>query len=184
MKDGVIYRHTVEAFIQRVLLRRGLLSLEFNRELKALGVDASRPTEVSLDIWVAMLRATAKRLSPGRTEAEALEDLGREMLRGYMDGLVGKALFIVMRALGPRRAMLRMMENYRTADSVTTVAATEVSTTAIDLEFNSAFGVPTYVAGLLSEALVQMRAPEPKVAFRELPTKATVFAVSWTPPAK
>lgn len=179
MAEGVIYRHTVEAYIQRVLLRRGLLSLEFDRELKGLGVDASRPGEATLDVWVAMLKATAKRLSPGRPEADALEDVGREMLRGYVDGLVGKALFMVLRISGPRRAMLRAMENYRTADSVTTVKSTELGPTSIDLEFSSSFGIPTYVCGLLSETLVLLRAREPRVAFRDLPSGATVFNVSW-----
>lgn len=178
--EGVIYRHTVEAFIQRVLLRRGLLSLEFDRELKALGVDASRPSEASLNVWIAMLKATAKRLSPGRAELDGLEDVGREMLRGYVDGLVGKALFMVLRLSGPRRAMLRTMENYRTADSVTTVKATELGAASIDLEFSSSFGVPTYVRGLLSETLVLLKVREPRVEFRDLATGATVFNVSWT----
>ena len=179
MAEGVIFKHTVEAYIARVLLRRGLLSLEFDRELKTLGVDASRPKEVSLAVWLSMLRASAKRLSPGKAESDALEDLGREMLRGYCDGFVGKALFVVLRVMGPRRAMLRMMDNYRTADSVTTVKATELSASSIGLEFSSAFGIPSYVRGLLSETLVLLRVREPKVESLDLASGATMFTVSW-----
>ena len=179
MTEGVIYRHTVEAFTQQVLLRRGLLSLEFDRELKALGFDASRPKETSLPVWIAMLKACAARVSPGLPEVEGLEEVGREMLRGYVDGLVGKALFMVLRLIGPRRALLRMMENYRTADSLTTVKATEKGPTSIELEFNSSFGVPTYIRGLLSESVIQMRAHEPKVEVLDLASGATRFTVSW-----
>ena len=179
MAQGVIYRHTVEAFVERVLLRRGLLSLEFDRELKALGIDASRPKELSLEAWLALLRASARKLSPGRSEDDALEDVGREMLRGYIDGLVGKALFMVLRLVGPRRAMLRMAENFQTADSVTRVIARELTATSIELEFRPSFGIPTYQRGVMLEALGLLRAKEPKVEFRELPTDAMQFIVSW-----
>ena len=175
---GVIYRHTVEAFVERVLLRRGLLSLEFDRELKALGIDASRPKELNLDAWLKLLKASARRLSPGRSEADALEDVGREMLRGYIDGLVGKALFMVLRLVGPRRAMLRMAENFQTADSITSVTARELTATSVELEFRPSFGIPTYTSGVLLEAMGLLRAKDPKVEFREL-TEVTQFSVSW-----
>jgi uncharacterized protein (TIGR02265 family) len=179
MAEGVIYRHTVEAFIERVLLRRGLLSLEFDRELKALGVDASRPAELKLETWLALLKASARRLGPDRSEDDALEDVGREMLRGYIDGLVGRALFTVLRLIGPRRALLRMAENFHTADSITSVTARELGPSSIELEFKPVFGIPTYTRGVLLEALVLLRAKDAKVEFKDLPTDATLFTVSW-----
>ena len=180
MADGVVFRHTVEAFIDRVILRRGLLSLEFDKELKALGLDVSRPVELSIDIWLKVLRACAKRLLPAGTEADGLELVGREMLRGYQEGLVGKSLFMLLRMVGPRRALLRVMESYRTADNITTITATERGPKCIALEFNSAFEIPTYVRGLLLEALPLLGGHEPKVEFRTLPSGATVLSASWT----
>jgi uncharacterized protein (TIGR02265 family) len=180
MADGVVFRHTVEAFIDRVILRRGLLSLEFDKELKALGLDVSRPVELSVTVWISVLRACARRLLPAGTEAEGLELVGREMLRGYLEGLVGKSLFMLLRMLGPRRALLRIMESYRTADNVTTIKATERAPNCVDLEFNNAFEVPTYVRGLVLEAMPMLGAREPKVEFRLLPSGVTVFTASWT----
>ena len=180
MADGVVFRHTVEAFISRVILRRGLLSLEFDRELKALGLDVSRPVEVSVSTWIAVLRACAKRLNPTGTEAEGLELVGREMLRGYLDGLVGKSLFLLLRMVGTRRALLRMMESYRTADNVTTIKATERGPQCVDLEFNSAFGIPSYVCGVLLEAMPMVGARDPRVEFRLEPSGATVFTATWS----
>ena len=177
--DGVIYRHTVEAFIERVVVRRGLLSLDFDRELKVLGVDASRPKEVSLEVWLAVLRAAARRLSPGKPEPEALEDVGRQMLRGFLDGVVGRGLFMVLRMLGPRRALLRMKENFSTSDSVTSITTREVSPTCIEMEFADAFAIPTYARGILSEAMLMLQVPKHTVEFTELPSGATVFRVSW-----
>ena len=127
------------------------------------------------------MRRSAKRLSPQKSEADALNDLGREQLRGYMEGLVGRALLMVVRLIGPRRTMLRMMENYRTADSVTEVRSTELSPTAIDLEFSSDFDMPTFIRGVLEETLVVLRAKDPKVEFEKQASGSTVFSVSWSP---
>ena len=178
--EGVIYRHTVEAFVERVVLRRGLLSLEFDRELKAIGVDPSRPKEVSLEVWLSLLRAAAKRLSPEKPLEDGLEDVGREMVRGYQDGLVGRGLFILLRLLGPRRALLRVKENFATADSVTSVNVLELSPTCIQFEFVSQFTtVPTYARGILLEALAQLKVRDPKVKMEVKDSGETVFTAWW-----
>lgn len=179
MEDGVIYSHSVEAFVQRVLLRHRLLSLELDKQLKALGFDASRPAEVRLNVWVAAVRLVAKHAQPTANDADALEWVGREMVRGYADGLVGKSLFILLRMMGPRRAMLRIAANYKTADSVTRVTPVERGANAVDLEFNSDFGVPTYVRGVLLESLVLLRAQKPEVKFSPLPSGPMLFSTSW-----
>lgn len=41
------------------------------------------------------------------------------------------------------------------------------------------FGVPTHTRGVLLEALVLLRAKDAKVEFKDLPTDATLFTVSW-----
>jgi uncharacterized protein (TIGR02265 family) len=101
------------------------------------------------------------------------------MLRGFFDSMVGRGLFMVLRMMGPRRALLRMKENFSTSDNVTSITSREVSPTCTELEFASAFAIPTYARGLLSEAMVMLNAPQHSVEFTELSTGATVFRVSW-----
>lgn len=176
--EGVIFRHTVEAFVARVIVRSGLLSLEFDRELRELGVDVHRPRDVDLPTWTRLVRATARRLSPQKPEDEALEEVGREMLRGFAASLVGRGLMFVLRRLGPRRALLRMPDNYRSADSVTKVTARELSSTEIELTFNSTGEMPTYVRGLMLETLAQLETPA--TATWEVRPEGTVFKISWS----
>ncbi|MBL8913612.1 MAG: DUF2378 family protein [Archangium sp.] len=174
---GVIYRHTVEAFVQRVITRAGLLSIDFSRELLALGLDVHRCRDVDLATWSQVVRATAKRMSPGKSEDAALEDVGRAMLVGFAESLVGKGLMFILRRLGARHALLRMPQNYRSADSVTEVTAREVSPFTVELTFNTTGGMPTYVRGLMLETLHQLKA-EGTVSFDARPL-GTVFTVSW-----
>jgi len=178
MTGGVIFRHTVDAFVERVLVGEGLMSVEFERELRALGLDVAHPAEVDLETWSRLVRATSKRLSPAKPEADALEDVGRHILRGFAESLVGRGLFLALRMLGPRRAALRMPENYRSADSITQVVARELGPSRVELTFNTTGGMPTYVRGLMLESLRQVGARAPEVSFEER-SNETVFVMSW-----
>lgn len=178
MSDGVIYRHSVESFVERVLQRRGLLSPDFIRELKALGVDVEKPTEVDLATWARLVRATAAKLSPSKDIDAALEDVGLETIAGYLESLVGRSLFVLLRLFGPRRALLRMQENYHSADSITRIDARALSPTSVELVFNTTGGTPTYVRGLMLGTLIHLKVRSPQVTFEETGGR-TVFTTSW-----
>jgi uncharacterized protein (TIGR02265 family) len=171
---GVVFRHTVEGFLEHVVRRQRLFTPE---ELVALQCEPVR--ELQLDEWLTLLRASAKRLSPELDEGAALEAVGRAMLHGYMGTLTGPAILLVARLLGPRGAMLRMAESYRTADSTTEILVENHGPTEVQLLFNSAFGVPTYIRGLLSEYLVALRVNQSWVEFAPEPAGVR-FTVRWS----
>ena len=83
------------------------------------------------------------------------------------------------RLLGPRGAMLRMAESYRTADNTTEILVENHGPTEVQLLFNSTFGMPSYVRGWLSEYLVALRAKESSVEFAAEPG-GTRFVVRWS----
>ena len=178
--EGVIYRHTVEAFVERVLIRRELVTPEFSSALLKIGLDVENPKEVNLETWALLVRATAARLCPGRPDAEALETVGHEMLAGYSESLVGRSLFLLLRLLGPQRAMLRMPENYHSADSISRIETRTLSPHAVELSFNTTGGLSDYVRGLLLEMLKQVKARNPVVTFAHTGGR-DVFVVSWSP---
>jgi uncharacterized protein (TIGR02265 family) len=179
MGEGVIFRHTVEAFLGRVVQRKNLLSAV---ELRELGLERAR--DVDLVTWVKLVKSVAKRMSPGKSEEKALEDVGREMVRGFADGMVGRGLFLVLRLLGPKKALGRMMDNYRTADSMTVIKVTDRGPSEMELEFNSVGGMPTYVAGVLHESLSMLQVAEARVDLLPSSLTATRFLVTWMAPGK
>jgi len=169
---GVIFRHTVEAFFSEVVDR---LHLFTHDELRAQ--DLWPPRDVDIFAWVTLLRTTAARLRPDAPVDDALEEVGREMVRGFAESLTGRSLFGLLRMLGPRRAMLRLAENYRTADSVTEVVTTQVSPTHMRLAYSDTGGVPTYMKGVLAESLERIGV-DARIAFIEAAEGAT-FDVRW-----
>lgn len=179
MSEGVIYRHTVAAFVERVIERRGLSSPELSAELLKLGLDVTNPKEVDLETWALLVRAVAARLCPGKPDAEALTTVGREMLAGFSESLVGRSLFLLLRLLGPQRAMLRMPENYQSADSVSRIVARTLSPTSVELSFANAAGIPDYVRGVMLATLDQVKAKNPMATFAHIDGR-DVFVVSWS----
>lgn len=178
--EGVVFRHAVESFLAHVVRRNGLLTDDFVAELAALGFDAHKPRDTEAEVWISMLRKTAKRLSPDAPEAEALERVGREMLRGLFETLVGRGMLMVMKLLGPRKALLQIAESYKTSDTITKVTTHELSPTHVKLSFNSVGGVPSYVRGLLMEALDALKAKNGVITFLDRADGGTDFEVKWT----
>ncbi|MBL8911148.1 MAG: DUF2378 family protein [Archangium sp.] len=170
--EGVIYRHSVEALLNHVVKRRSLMTA---RELAEFGLE--KPRDVDKDTWIRLLRTLARKLDA--QEDVWLEKLGAAMLEGYADGFVGRSLFLVLKLMGPRRALLRMAENFKTADNVTEVTATARGETHVEIVFNDIGKVPTYVRGLLLEAMTTMGLQKPTVTFEELPNGHTKFDARW-----
>lgn len=161
LRDRVIQRHRLFTHDELVALK------------------AEPPRDLSLEQWMTLLHETARRLAPGLPELERLELLGREVLRGYRDTLVGRSLLFVARLAGPQGILLRIADSYRTADSFTVVRAEKVGPREVHLVFNTDFGVPTYIRGILSEALVVLEERTHSVAFTPEPGGGTRFIIRW-----
>ena len=151
---GVIFRHTVEAMVQRVLLRRNLLTPALAQELKALALDPPRPQDVPLAVWQAGLRHISKLVAPGLPDHDALEALGREVLRGYADTLVGKGTLLVAKMLGPRRALLRIGETWATAGDAYRITITEKSPREIEALAEGVGDLAHYYKGVFHESML------------------------------
>ncbi|MGV3624014.1 MAG: DUF2378 family protein [Archangium sp.] len=178
--EGVVFRHAVESFLANVVKRNGLLTPDFEAELLSIGFDVNKPRDTDAEVWLALLRKTAKRLEPNAPEADALERVGREMLRGLFDTLVGRGMLMVMKLLGPRKALLQIAESYKTSDNITKVTTQELSPTHVKLSFNSVGGVPTYVRGLLREAMHALKVRDGGITFLERADGGTDFEVKWS----
>ncbi|MFT3712907.1 MAG: DUF2378 family protein [Archangium sp.] len=172
---GVIYRHSVEALLDHVVRRRRLLT---GAELRDLGLE--KPRDLDKDTWERLLRTCARKLKPDGTEDEGLELLGAAMLEGYAAGFVGRSLFLVLKLMGPRRALLRMAENFKTADNITEVTATAHAEKHVEMVFNDIGNMPTYMRGLLSTAMTMLGAPKHEVTFAVLPNGHTKFDAKWS----
>ena len=176
----VVFRHTVESFIRDVLQRRELLTPDFVAALATKGVEVARPRDLPRESWWALLELTAERIMPGRPREQNLELIGREMVRAFADGLVGRGLFMLLKIMGPRRAVLRTAENFRTADNFSSVSVREVSRNHLELAYTPVAGMPELVLGILSESMTLIGIKNPQVVYELTPSSdGAIYSLRW-----
>ena len=178
---AVVFSHTVEGLLARVFVRRGWLEQALP-QLRALGIDPARPTDVRVPVWRDLLRLAASLVAPGRPEDEAMRAVGREMALGFQATLVGKMMFTVFRLRGLDGAIQTAVNNYRNADNATQVVPCRVDDRAWDLRFHVDDGIPfpTYTQGLLTE-MGRMLGHEKtlQVTYEVLSPVEVVYRIRW-----
>ena len=176
----VVFRHTVESFIRDVLQRRALLAPDFVSTLAAQGIDVNKPRDLPRERWWSLLELTAERIAPGKPRGQNMELIGREMVRAFADGLVGRGLFMVLRIMGPRRAVLRMAENFRTADNFSSVSVREIGPRHLEVAYTPVAGMPELVLGILSESMTLIGVKNPRVVFELTPSSdGAIYSLRW-----
>lgn len=177
---GVVYKHTVASFFTNVVARGGLLAnADYVKALRGHGVDPTRPADTGLETWMAVLELTAAQLNPGAPREDAMRDIGMRVFKGMSESVVGMGMVLVMRLLGPRRALLQIMDSYRSADNITQVTVKELAPNHLQLAFNTVGGAPTYVEGLFFGLMKVMNIKDGAVTFVTSPDGGAVFDVRW-----
>ena len=183
-KPAVVYNHTVKGFLRHVLERRGLLNAKVIAELAGLGLDVKRPVDMPIDAWWKVLDLSVQLIAGDREPNAAWEMMGGEVVYGFAETLVGKSAFLVLRLLGPGRALRRLTEQYRTADSVTTVESRELAPTSVELIYTVVGGIPqpAYVKGILKVGMELVGAHDTAVTWSKSERSADTcrYVVSWT----
>lgn len=184
-RPAVVFNHTVKGFLSHVLERRDLLTPTVVDELASLGLDVRRPADLPIDAWWKVLAVGVRLIASEQTEADGWELLGGEVIHGFAETLLGKSSFLVLRLLGPRRALRQLTQQYRTADSVTHVDSIELEPTKVELIYRVTGGIPqpTYVKGLLKVGMELVGAHGVEVSFGPAPgvSDGLRYLVSWVP---
>ena len=123
-EEPVIFGAAVEG-LQRAFGRE--LSAELKTRARQLGIDFDRP-QVAYPVatYIALLRVLAEALCGDVPDGERYAFLGRRFMKGFVQTGVGFAALTAGKLLGPRRTLLRMGRNFRTASNYLETEFTEV----------------------------------------------------------
>lgn len=175
--ERLIFGHSVEAFGRavRVVLDEGL-----TLELAGLGIDLRRPLLPSypVDTFRAALLAGARKLSPGLPESQQLFNLGTRYADSYGETLVGAALKVGIRLLGPKRTLDRLARQFRTANNYSESRVTSLGPTSAELWCNEVTH-PEWYRGLISRMLTVAGATEVSVTLSQQDAAGALFVVRW-----
>lgn len=181
-RTSVVFSHTVKSFVEHVLVRRGLITPTLRAQLEALGVSVDQPTDVPIESWWKALGVVLPLVAPPSLEPEAAwEFMGSEVVRGFATTLTGKTSFLVLKLLGPRRALQQLSAQFRTADSATEVVSRERSANDVELDYRVAGGLPqpSYVKGLLKTGMELVGAHDVVITWSRVDETASRIIVRW-----
>ena len=178
-KDRLVFSHAIEGMLSR--LPPELLKGPLRESVRAAGLDLDKPLlpGYPFTTFVAVMRLTAQAAFPELPREQALYQLGRKLVDGYWETLVGKALLAVLKLIGPRRALLRTEKNFRSANNYTECRFTELGPAEFEMWMNEGEGEPSYTAGIVAAGLDAAGAHQAQVTMLAKKDGGTVFHVKW-----
>lgn len=177
--ERVVFEQTFEGLFMTGL--RARLTPALVAALKADGLDVTqklRPT-YPCEVWTRCCLTAAKHLHPHDSIEVGLRLLGESVVYGFADGFLGRALFGVVRVLGPTRALARAQQNFRSGNNYSHATLTTLGNGVHELWMNER-GPTRYVCqGIVLAALRELGAPEPHVQVARFDDEAVWFHVTW-----
>ena len=177
--EQVIFSDAVEGLFIKGLGARVTPGL--HTELKAVGLDLKGKLlpAYSRKVWNAAIPLAASHVWPELAVAEAHVRLGRTIIDGFKQTLLGKALAGMTKILGPMRTLGRMRKNLRTGGNYNKTNLFADGPSDVRFWINEPFIHPGYVQGLLQGTLEISGARNATVEVISVDTEGALYRVRW-----
>lgn len=125
------------------------------RRLRDLGVELDHlQPQYPISSWRSAIELARKELFPERSEEEALAELGRLVVRGFSETLVGRVFAAAARVLGPERVMVRVPMYLRAGrGEALSAEVTLLPDASWQLEVRDPLPLPDFARGSVEEVL-------------------------------
>lgn len=179
-KDRVVFSSVVEGLLRHG--PRGQVSPRLRERLLRLGLDVDRPLlpAYPVSLWEECLRVIAEEMFPGVPEEDAFRQLAARHVDGYGHTLFGRAVYRVMRLLGPRRFMLRMPQTLRSSDNYTEAELVEKGPRTFEMRLNSFLELPGYSEALFESLLRVSGAESVRAVLTHADAESSTYLITWT----
>lgn len=180
VETRVVFGSGFDSLFSRELRARVTPSMV--QDLSALGVRLDRPFNPAypVETWASVLSLSAKHLYSQDSQPEAYRKLGRTTVVGFAETFLGKALFPLLRLIGPVRALDRAARSYASTNNYTKVVLTQIAPTCFDFYLNEKHTLPEYDMGVVEEVLTHLHVPAPRVTLKTQDTEGFTMRLEWT----
>jgi uncharacterized protein (TIGR02265 family) len=175
----LVFQQVVEGLFHVGL--RGKMTPVLQARLREAGLDLSRPLAPAYPRadWNRFVQITAETLWPGEPPEVSYHALGRQLLQGYAETFLGKALVGIVRLVGPRRALDRMTRNFRSGGNYNDTRVTEQAPGDVLFWMNEPDLHPAYVAGILSAAMEMAGAKQLDIQVQARDAAGCTYRIRW-----
>ena len=175
----IVYRNTVDALLERMLVRGNRLTPHLEMKLAAIGIRRGESADVPQASWRKALPLVAGELFGSDVPEDAHRRLGALMLTSFAETLVGKALFTTLRVIGVRRGLERMAKNFRVGNNFTDSRLTGGTDNDVELWVSDVNAVPQYIRGLMEAACTAAGAKDVNVELLRYEVPAASYRIRW-----
>ncbi len=171
-KEPVIFSQVVEALFKHVIKDR--LDADARRRLRAIGIDVDQPFLVAYSVpaWFAAVGVCAEVLYPDLSSQEARYRIGRQVVDGYGQTTMGRAVFAMLRMLGWERSLGRISRGLQSGTNFLSARTRFLDDGALEVtfevmpEFHAALGTtpgidPHFMHGNMDAMMELVGAPFP-----------------------
>ncbi|MDX2009296.1 MAG: DUF2378 family protein [Myxococcaceae bacterium] len=153
--EELVYSNTLEG-LRLALLKHGVAASVVDPAFKVIGIDFAKmlPAYTRAQ-FIDALHTTAKLAFPDLGSEPAFRGVGRLVVEGYVETVLGRAVHAAARLMGPMWTLKRMTRNLRTSDNCTEARADEKGPTEVSIWINDHLGCHGYYEGIF-ETIVKV----------------------------
>ncbi len=168
-------RRNFEALFENVLHAEG----PFREALRDIGYDVQHPEDTyPLRVWRAALRVACAHAHPELTEAQAYRELGRQVIQGLAQTLVGRVFALAVPMLGAARCVAKLPTYLRSSRPDMHVEVRALELRLWEVEVRDPQPLPEFVAGSV-EGILQLARVVPLVQLEAQQPGTYRLRVSW-----
>lgn len=174
------FAQTWEGLFSRAL--EGKVTPRLKERLRSEGLNLDAPLEPGYpaEKWPRYVGITLEELYPNVPRERAANQLGRVFFEGYQRTLMGKALAVLMRAIGPSRTLSRMGRSFQTGNNYTQTRTEVLGPGDVKLWFNEVHGLPWFFAGVIESGAEIVSARNCTVEVMDTDGHACTLRIRWT----
>ena len=101
-------------------------------------------------------------------------------MEGFRETMLGRAVLSLLRVLGPRRALGRATQNFRSSNNYTETRLTELGPRHFELWLNEVGSLPTFSAGLIHGGLKVSGARDIRIDLAGYDGHACTYHIQWS----
>lgn len=178
--ERLVFDQTVEGLFVRGLGTR--ITPTLRQQLKQAGLDLDKRLMPAypVEVWERCVALAARSLHPEYPEAVAFRMLGERHIAGYSETMLGRAIFGVLRLMGPKRRLSRTRQNFRAGNNYQEVRITDLGPTEVDMWLNERGMLRHFKHGIVLGSALSAGETNTKVELRHYDDEGVTFRVSWT----
>ena len=154
----------IQSTLFESLLRCVRMDASLRERLAAAGYDVDKPrASYPASVFTRCQNLVLAFAYAGRPPQEALRQMGRDLVRGYFETLVGKVVNVALKVAGPERAMKRVALSFRSVMEPVEIHSEALAPKDWRVTFQGYPFPAEAAAGTCEEALRQSGAANPTV---------------------